>query len=72
MPYFNMERSPRLSVVVIPFRTLGSKLDEDDLSEALTNDLTTELARIPGILVIARASAPYKEGTIATDGSARN
>jgi adenylate cyclase len=64
MPYFNMERSPRLSVVVIPFRTLGSKLDEDDLSEALTNDLTTELARIPGILVIARASAPYKEGTI--------
>ena len=63
MPFLNMEQSPRLSVVVLPFRTLGSKSDEDDLAEALTNDLTTELARIPGVLVIARASATtYKEG----------
>ena len=65
MSFLNMEQSPRLSVVVLPFRTLGNKSNEGDIAEALTNDLTTELARIPGVLVIARAStATYKEGTI--------
>jgi adenylate cyclase len=65
LPMFNTEHSPRLSVVVLPLRMLASKSGEDHLAEALTNDLTTELARIPGVLVIARASvATYKDGTI--------
>jgi adenylate cyclase len=65
IPFFNVEQLPRMSVVVLGFRALGSKSDDHDLAEVLTNDLTTELARIPGVLVIARASAtPYKDGTI--------
>jgi TolB-like protein/tetratricopeptide (TPR) repeat protein len=62
-PSFNMERTPRLSVVVLPFRTLGDKSDEDDLADAITDDLTVELARIPGVLAVARASAArYRDG----------
>jgi adenylate cyclase len=65
MPSINMEEFPRLSVVVLRFRAIGSKSDDVDLAEALTNDLTTELARIPGALVIAPASAmPHKDGAI--------
>jgi adenylate cyclase len=65
IPMFNMEQSPRLSVAVLRFRTLGGKAEEDDFAEVLTNDLTTELARIPGILVIARpTAAAYKGGMI--------
>jgi TolB-like protein/tetratricopeptide (TPR) repeat protein len=65
MPFFNMEQSPRLSVVILPFRTLGGKSEQDEVAEAFTSDLTTELTRIPGILVIARASAgTHKAGTI--------
>jgi TolB-like protein len=57
IPLSDPEQIPRLSVVVLPFRTLGRRAEGDDLAEALTNDLTIELARIPGVLVIARASA---------------
>lgn len=65
MPFFNMERSPRLSVVILPFRTLGRKSEQDEVAEAFASDLTTELARIPGILVIARAAVgTHKAGTI--------
>ncbi len=56
------EQFPRLSVVILPFRTLGRRPAEEDIAEALTNDLTTELARIPGVLVIARASAAVAAG----------
>jgi TolB-like protein/DNA-binding winged helix-turn-helix (wHTH) protein/Tfp pilus assembly protein PilF len=48
---------PRLSIVVLPFENLSSDRNEDYLAEAITDDLTTDLSRIPGMLVIARQSA---------------
>ena len=57
---FNVEPPARLSLVVLPFRNLGSKSDEDHLADAITQDLTIELARIPGVLVIAHTSGVVK------------
>jgi class 3 adenylate cyclase/TolB-like protein/tetratricopeptide (TPR) repeat protein/rhodanese-related sulfurtransferase len=57
---FNVEPPARLSLVVLPFRNLGSKSDEDHLADAITQDLTIELARIPGVLVIAHTSGIVK------------
>ena len=60
-----MGQTPRFSLVVLPFRSLGGKSDEDHLADAITNDLTIELARIPGVLVIAHApTVAYKDGAI--------
>lgn len=54
--------SPRLSIVVLPFENLGGKADDDYLSDAVTEDLTTNLSRLPGALVIARTSAAVYRG----------
>jgi TolB-like protein len=60
-----MGRTPRFSLVVLPFRSLGGKSDEGHLAYAITNDLTIELSRIPGVLVIAHAPmVAYKDGVI--------
>jgi TolB-like protein len=49
--------APRLSIVVLPFENLSGGFTEDRLSNAVTDDLTSELSRIPDAFVIARASA---------------
>jgi adenylate cyclase len=51
------EQAARLSIVVLPFANLGGDRSEDYLADAITDDLTTELAHIPQALVIANASA---------------
>jgi TolB-like protein/rhodanese-related sulfurtransferase len=57
LPILSIDKAPRLSLVVLPFRNLSGNLDEDCLADAITHDLTTELARIPGILVVAHPSS---------------
>jgi adenylate cyclase len=47
--------APQLSVVVLPFDNLGGV--DDDTADAIADDLTGELARIPGFFVIGRNSA---------------
>jgi adenylate cyclase len=47
----------RLSIVVLPFANLSGDLAQDYLVDALTDELTTSLARIPGNFVIARNTA---------------
>jgi DNA-binding winged helix-turn-helix (wHTH) protein len=48
------EAPPRLSLAVLPFQNLGGDANEEYLADAITEDLTTNLARLPGTLVIAR------------------
>jgi class 3 adenylate cyclase/TolB-like protein/tetratricopeptide (TPR) repeat protein len=62
-PILDVEQPARLSLVVLPFRNLGGKSDEDYLADAIAQDLTIELARIPGVLVIAHTS-----GVVERDG----
>jgi|GEM_PF-3090702 len=52
----------RLSIVVLPITGIGNDEDTEFLAEAITDDLTTQLGRVPGIMVIARGSAASYKG----------
>jgi TolB-like protein/cytochrome c-type biogenesis protein CcmH/NrfG len=52
----------RLSLLVLPFANLGGDAEQDYFVDGLTDDLTTELSRLPGSFVIARNTAfTFKE-----------
>jgi TolB-like protein/class 3 adenylate cyclase len=48
---------PRLSIVVLPFTNIGKDAEQEYFVDGLTENLTTDLSRISGLLVIARNSA---------------
>ena len=48
---------PRLSIVVLPFTNLSAQRDQQYLVDAITEDLTTDLSRISGMVVISRNTA---------------
>src|SRR5439155_17186884 len=50
------EPAPRLSIVVLPFGNLSND-PEQEYFAGITDDLTTDLSRFPGSLVIARNTA---------------
>ncbi len=52
----------RLSIVVLPFANLSGDPAQDYLVDALTDELTTSLARIRGAFVIARNTAMTFKG----------
>lgn len=52
-----MDRAQPLSIVVLPFQPAGGDPEEAFLADAVTQDLTTDLARLPGLFVIAHATA---------------
>jgi TolB-like protein/DNA-binding winged helix-turn-helix (wHTH) protein/tetratricopeptide (TPR) repeat protein len=56
-----MER-PRLSLVVLPFSNLGGDGVNNDVVDAIADDLTTDLSRWRDALVIARNSAVTYKG----------
>jgi TolB-like protein/class 3 adenylate cyclase/cytochrome c-type biogenesis protein CcmH/NrfG len=49
--------APRLSLVVLPFANMSGDAEQEYFADGLTEDLTTELSRIPGAFVIARNTA---------------
>ena len=49
--------APRLSVVVLPLANLSGNASEDYFADAVTEDITTDLSRIPESFVIARNTA---------------
>src|SRR6516162_9993238 len=49
--------APRLSLVVLPFANLNNGPEQDYFADAITTDLTTDLARMPGAFVIGRGTA---------------
>ena len=51
-----------LSIAVLPLANLSSDPDQGYLAEALANDITTDLARLPRTLVIARNSTTAYRG----------
>ncbi len=56
---------PPLSIVVLPLANTSSDPDQNYFAEGLTEDLTTDLSRIPDSFVIARGSAnAYKDKVI--------
>jgi adenylate cyclase len=49
--------APRLSIVVLPFANLSNDPAQEYFADGITEDLTTDLSRIAGAVVIARNSA---------------
>jgi len=48
---------PRLSIVVLPFANLSNDPEQQYLADGISEDLTTDLSRIAGMLVISRTTA---------------
>ena len=48
---------PRLSLVVLPFRNVDREVLSDDTVDAITDDLTSDLARVYDLFVIGHSSA---------------
>jgi adenylate cyclase len=58
---------PRLSVVVLPFANLSNDPDQEYFADGITDDLTADLSRIPGMVVISRNTAfTYRRKTVET------
>jgi TolB-like protein/cytochrome c-type biogenesis protein CcmH/NrfG len=58
---------PRLSIVVLPFVNLTNDPERQYLADSITGDLTTDLSRIPDMLVISRNTAfTYRDKPVAT------
>jgi class 3 adenylate cyclase len=49
--------APRLSIVVLPFTNLSNDPDQQYFADGITEDLTTDLSRIPDMFVISRNTA---------------
>jgi TolB-like protein/class 3 adenylate cyclase/Tfp pilus assembly protein PilF len=54
--------APRLSIVVLPFANLGGDPEQQYFADGITEDLTTDLSRIAGMLVISRNTAFTYQG----------
>jgi TolB-like protein len=56
---------PRLSIVVLPFINLSDDREQQYFADAITEDVTTDLSRIPGMFVISRNTAfTYRNKTV--------
>jgi TolB-like protein/class 3 adenylate cyclase len=49
--------APRLSIVVLPFANLSNDPEQQYFADGITEDLTTDLSRIPDMIVISRNTA---------------
>ena len=57
----------RLSIVVLPFANLSDDPDQQYFADAITEDLTTDLSRIPQSFVISRHTAfTYRNSSVST------
>jgi TolB-like protein/Flp pilus assembly protein TadD len=54
--------APRLSIVVLPFTNLSNDPDQQYFADGITEDVTTDLSRIPDMLVISRNTAFTYQG----------
>jgi adenylate cyclase len=60
-----LKTAPRLSIVVLPFENLSGDPDQEYFAGGVTDDLTTDLSRIPDSFVIARNTAFTYKGKAA-------
>jgi adenylate cyclase len=59
--------APRLSICVLPFANLSADHEQQYLADAITDDVTTDLSRIPDLVVISRNTAfTYRNKPIET------
>jgi TolB-like protein/class 3 adenylate cyclase len=56
-PGSEAKAAPPLSLVVLPFANLSNDPEQEYFADGITDDLTTDLSRLPGSFVIARNTA---------------
>jgi TolB-like protein/DNA-binding winged helix-turn-helix (wHTH) protein len=56
--------APRMSIVVLPFTNLSGDPTQEYFADGFTEDLTTDLSRISGSVVIARTTAYAYKGKL--------
>ena len=56
-PTSELKSPARLSIVVLPFSNLSNDPDQEYFADGITDDLTTDLSRIPDSFVISRTTA---------------
>ena len=56
----------RLSIVVLPFANISGDHEQDYFADGITEDVTSDISRIPGLFVIGRSTAFNYKG-MATD-----
>jgi adenylate cyclase len=54
--------APHLSIVVLPFANLSNDPEQQYFADGITEDVTTDLSRLPGMLVISRNTAFTYQG----------
>jgi TolB-like protein/class 3 adenylate cyclase len=54
--------APRMSIVVLPFTNLSGDREQQYFADGITEDVTTDLSRIAGMLVISRNTAFTYQG----------
>jgi adenylate cyclase len=60
-------RVPRLSIIVLPFSNLSNDSEQQYLADAITDDVTTDLSRLPDMIVISRNTAfTYRDRSVET------
>ena len=57
-----LAKAPRLSFVVLPFANLSGDPEQDYFADGFTDDLTTDLSRLPESFVIAHSTALAYKG----------
>jgi adenylate cyclase len=61
-PVIGLSKAPPLSIVVLPFENLSDDPKEKYLADGITEDVTTDLSRVPSMFVVARESAYTYQG----------
>ena len=61
-PISETTAAPRMSIVVLPFVNLSNDAEQQYSADAITEDLTTDLSRIPHMFVISRNTAFTYQG----------
>src|SRR5579885_3188263 len=60
---FSGSARKKISLAVLPLEDLSAEHSEEYLSEGLTDELITDLAKLPGFRIISRTSTMQYEGT---------
>jgi TolB-like protein len=61
-PNGGLSAAPRLSIAILPFINIGGNPDHDPYVCGITESLTTDLSRRPGVFVISRSTASVYMG----------
>ncbi len=53
---------PPMSLIILPFQNLSGNAADDYLADGITDDITSDMSRIPGMFVVARTTALSLKG----------